>query len=170
MSSMKKLEVQASQLVAEVKAWSRSQVALWQQLPYLALEADGKDGFRDDLSICYSWGYWQLEDSTPRGSYCLCSVDCSTGELVNQVASMSRRRLVLASDEAILPLLLRLDDLDAQRITADLQRTAAKKGSRFIARSNPGWPARQAEIREQNGLGPDRPYIRPTWPGDAATA
>ena len=163
MTSNGTIEERARELVVEMRQWSRDQASLWQQLPYLALRADGVDGYSDARAVCYAEGWWRITHHTSRGQYVLCSVDCATGELANQYASRAQEKLVLARDEDILPLLLKTTELDAQRIIAALVEQAGRPTPPSLAGANPGWPADQADLEARLGLAADRPYVRPPW-------
>lgn len=160
-----KIVTKLPQLLLEVRQWSESQKELWQQIPNLALEADGKNGYSDDLAYCYTYGFWRIWDSSSyRGMYLLCSIDCSTGRIGNESASFSQEKFVEATDEAILRLLSRLDDIDASLLLKNLKEAAKKEQKASIAKSNPGWENHKAELRTSVGLGYGKPYVRSSWP------
>lgn len=150
-------------LVQDMRDWCESQVELWQQVPNLALEADGRTGFLGNWGYCYTYGFWRIWESTPRGGYLLCSVDCVSGKLARDTASFKKGELVLASDKEVAQLLMRLDDIDAQKVVENLTAHAQKPISPYITSVNPDWPKMQASIRVRNALGYDKPYKRPTW-------
>lgn len=165
MPQSKKEEVQdmLPKMLKAVREWCESQAELWQRVPNLALEADGRSGYLDDYSYCYHYGFWRIWESSPRGQYLLCSVDCATGVLANDSASFRQGSLVVARDRDVLHLLDRLDEIDAELVIARLEENIATPQSEFIARSNPDWPNKQEGLRQQVGLGYDRPYTRKPW-------
>jgi hypothetical protein len=153
------------QILIEVRQWSESQKELWRQIPNLALEADGKNGYSDDLAYCYNYGFWRIWDhSSYRGMFLLCSVDCSTGRIGNDSASFHHQKFVEATDEAVLRLLSRLDDIDAKLLVKKLKMATKVEQNDYIAKSNPNWEKHKAELRTRIGLSYNTPYIRPPWP------
>ena len=164
-----KAEQLALALVHEVRAFCRSQASLWQTVPYLALEAQGKGGFSDNLYNCLHTGFWMVTHHGSGGSFVACSIDCATGELANQYASIRQERLVLARAEEILPLCSHLDDLDAELVVVKLTEKSAGvlSGARD---SREVWTRERTEFQHRWALHPDRPFIRPPWPGEAVTA
>ncbi|TXI87851.1 MAG: hypothetical protein E6Q36_06770 [Chryseobacterium sp.] len=166
MHDSKKEAIQTAlpKLLRDVREWCESQAELWQRVPNLALEANGRSGYLDDYSYCYSYGFWRIWDSSPRGQYYLCSVDCATGVIAYDAESFRQARLVVARDRDVLHLLDRLDEIDAELVIARLEEHIATPQSEFIAKSNPTWPSKQEKLRQQVGLGYDRPYVRAPWP------
>lgn len=166
MPQSKKEEVQdmLPKMLKAVREWCESQAEHWQRVPNLALEADGRSGYLDDYSYCYHYGFWRIWESSPRGQYLLCSVDCATGVLANDAASFRQGSLVVARDRDVLRLLDRLDEIDAELVITSLEEDAASPQSEYIARSNPHWPSKKEELRQRVGLDNDRPYVRGPWP------
>jgi hypothetical protein len=107
-------------MVDRIRAYTRSQKAFWQRVPYLALQADGRDGFSDQYSYAYHYGYWQLSGSASGGYYNV-YVDLATGELVNPVD-----RKKPAWDEDIAKLVPHLDELDAGKLVKELEDEAKR--------------------------------------------
>ena len=154
------LTVQAMELVSGIRTWCKSQVELWQQVPNLALEAEGRSGYLDQYSYCYHYGFWRIWAPDHRGStVLLTSVDCASGELAVDVL-FERKGLVLSSEADVLGLGAQLDDIDAAAIIEHLTEKAAQPVQDFIARSNPDWEAQKAEIRRNNGLAYGQPFQR----------
>lgn len=108
------------QLAQKTRKASRQQRVLWQQVPYLALQADGRTGYSDQYSRAYHQGYWAVESSVRGGSYTI-YVDLETGELVN---AYDPRRT--ARDEDILNIFPNLHQLDAARVVKELKAGARK--------------------------------------------
>lgn len=157
------IQVVLPKLVKDVREWCESKAELWQRVPNLALEANGRSGYLDDYSYCYNFGFWRIWGRSPRGQYLLCSVDCATGVIAYDAESFRQGRLVVARDRDVLHLLDRLDEIDAELVIARLEENIATPQSEFIARSNPDWPNKQERLRQQVGLGYDRPYTRKPW-------
>ncbi len=116
----------AEELIKSIRNHSKEQKGLWQRIPHLALEADGKlgSGFKDYYSWAYNNGCWALASTISRGHYCVL-VDLATGELVDADCA-SRRKFKPAKDYDVLRLALNLDKLDAQKIVASLEEEADK--------------------------------------------
>ncbi len=133
---MKSLEIiaNAEKVVREIHDYSRSQKELWQRIPLLALEADGRTGFSDNYSRAYHNGFWALEGSVSSGHYSV-YVDLATGELVDAYSasrSFSVCDIDVPKDSTLKParnvevlnLAFNLDELDAQKIVASLEEQA----------------------------------------------
>lgn len=110
----------ARELVQKVQKVSKQQKSLWQQVPYLALQADGRTGYSDQYSRAYHQGYWAVESSVRDGSYSV-YVDLETGELVN---AYDPRETAL--DEDVLSIILHLHKLDATQIVSALKAHATE--------------------------------------------
>jgi len=95
-------------LVKKIGDLSKKQRHLWQQVPYLALHADGRSGWRDDYNRAYTSGYWALASS--QRNYTV-YVDLETGNLVD---AYDLRKS--AKEEDILALAMRLYVLRADKI------------------------------------------------------
>ena len=117
---MSTINEQKNELISALRARSRAQTALWQKIPYLALQANGIGGFSDSLAVAYCSGYWRLEPSTANfyGRYSV-FVDLATGELV-KAADPSQP----AADDDVLLLANDPECLDAQAIIDRLIREA----------------------------------------------
>jgi len=115
------LNSKAEDLVAKIREFSKSQKELWQKIPYLSLQADGRAGYSDGLSRAYRNGFWELECSLVSGFYQV-YVDLETGELVN-ASSVSARQ---ASDKNVLKIALNLEQLNAQKIITCLEERACQ--------------------------------------------
>ncbi len=111
------------ELVAAARRASRAQVDLWRQVPWLALQADGRSGYLDKYSYAYFYGYWELE----RGC-CGVSVDLETGELMSSYTAIDEwtgdEHVNPASDGSILCLLSNPKLLDAAAVLEKLREKA----------------------------------------------
>ena len=114
---MELLEIIANveKVVEEIRDYSKSQIKLWQRIPLLALEADGRTGFRGNYSKAYHNGFWALDGSFSDGHY-LVYVDLSNGELVDEYV------LKPARNKEVLQLVFNLEELDAQKIVTSLEK------------------------------------------------
>lgn len=133
---------------AAIRDWCKQNVALWQQVPYLALRADGRSGWSDNYSRAYHWGLWTL--SIVQYGYYSFFVDCATGEVV-----ASPERLNPVSDDRLLT--IPLTELDAEQVVARLKRASHENH----------WPStkeativHRRKLMKQLGLGRDVPYTR----------
>jgi hypothetical protein len=115
---MATIQEQRDQLIATIRARSLEQKALWQRIPYLALQADGIGGFSDGLKVAYRSGYWRLPPSEVGGHY-RAFVDLATGEVVNPYKLEEP-----AWDDAILSIAKEPDSIEAQAIIDQLEAQA----------------------------------------------
>lgn len=106
-------------LIKEVREASRQQKALWQKIPYLALQANGRGGYSEQYKRAYHHGYWAVTGGAS-GFDRVVFVDLETGELVD--ANDPGRT---AWDTDIFFILNSLHLLDAAQIVKAL-RAAAK--------------------------------------------
>lgn len=74
---MKNKQRELAQFICD---YTKSQVDLWRQIPYLALRSDGISGWCGTKSTAYRMGYWRLESGIFNGGYSY-TVDLDTGEL-----------------------------------------------------------------------------------------
>lgn len=141
------LEKAQAELIEAKRQWCRKQKPLWQQVPWLAVQADGRDGWNDSYSRAYSWGLWTLP--TMRNGYYVAFVDCQTGELVTYPEKL--RPL-----DGATVLQLSLESIDAGKVVDDLREAGRE----------PKWPssaerndATRRELIIELGLN-KRPYQR----------
>ena len=106
------------ELVSKIREFARMQKDLWQRVPYLALQADGRTGHNDQHGRAFGQGYWAIGASSERGCYTVC-VDLETGELVS--AFDPRKK---ASDEDVLRIAAAPDQIDAESVIAELRSEA----------------------------------------------
>lgn len=110
-------------LPKDIRSYSHSQKDLWQKVPYLALEVDGKFGFNEIYRLAYEEGYWVLchNESKPLIVHNL--VDLETGDII-QGRSLDSKIPKLASAIELIDLLNSsnsIDELDAQKIIKNLK-------------------------------------------------
>ena len=148
-----KLAATSKELVEQIRELSRSQRSLWQQIPFLAVLADGRTGFLDHYSRAYYQGYWAIRASVRDGCFTV-YVDLETGELV-----CSLNPGIKASDNDLLMIASALDQIDAAAIIEELSTKAKQPIGRFYD------PAKQEcwrrGIVQERGLKPDT-YERKT--------
>ncbi len=97
-------------LVKSVRAYTESQKRLWQQVPWLAIEAMGRGGWRDNDHLAY-YGLWQI--AWNHGVHSLC-IECSTGQLYQGLHPATNKEIIVAS-------LSGLGHLDAQQVITRLK-------------------------------------------------
>ena len=113
---MPSLDGQVKKLAGEIRDYARSQRELWRQVPWLALEADGRTGFGE--GIVYRRGYLPVLTV----GYTKLYVDCESGELVR----WSENRMPPAEDADVLLLLKGMEELDASGLIDALEAEAAE--------------------------------------------
>ena len=111
-----RIRTEADKVIFDIRELSRRQKDLWQRVPYLALQADGRSGYSDNYSRAYREGYWALDASVRSGLYSV-YVDLENGKLVNPAVPKK-----LASDEDVLMLAFSLEQIDARAIVTDLYK------------------------------------------------
>lgn len=158
MAKKHELTEKAEQLAREIRAYSESQVHLWQLVPNLALEADGRTGFSEYFIPCIEDGFWQI---TTGAGHVLLSVDCATGRLAHYYASRHQQKLVDARDDDVLWLATRMDEIDAAGIIGRLSAKAQMERPSYYSETE--WERaerRRVDAREKYGLGYGRPFTR----------
>ena len=118
-------------LIEWARFYSEGQVEIWQTLPHLALQADGRLGWSDSLVWAYSHGLWVVQNPQNSPYYSSAAVDLATGKIVSMLDPDRP-----ASGTAILA--MRPDDLDAQSHAA-----------RLIELANADFPGYNTRTEEQ---------------------
>lgn len=134
----------AKVLVENIREYSRSQQELWQQIPNLALEADGRTGYDNNYSRAYRVGYWGLDSCVIDGYYQV-HVDLATGELIDanvglpycpvisDVAYVPKKsQSIIAPDNKVIHLAYSLHELNAPRIIRELEKKAQEPVRDYI--------------------------------------
>lgn len=105
------------QLVSEILEQCKAQKELWQQVPFLTLQAQGLSGWDDGYQACIYHGMWRLPYST--GGMIPYSVDCATGVI---------HRFSKPADQYEVGLLM-IDPsgFDAKRVIAQLKAEVTKE-------------------------------------------
>ncbi len=143
MPEIAELEQRAKELVASIREWCRSQKELWRQVPNLALEANGRQGFCRYYERAYESGYWAIQISRVDDNYTV-YVDLATGELVDPYYQKE-----LAKDVAILRCALNLQEFDAANLIKELRSKVDFPERRNLCRLNREWRAR---LRREYGI------------------
>lgn len=118
MTATSSLGADVKTLLDKIRTQCRAQREHWQQVPLLALQANGRSGYSDRLSMAYNNGYWLLEASI-RDGYYRAAVDCATGEIVNPANPPKP-----AADAEVLRVAASLSQLDAALVCAHLRQRA----------------------------------------------
>ncbi|PJE51115.1 MAG: hypothetical protein COV29_02475 [Candidatus Yanofskybacteria bacterium CG10_big_fil_rev_8_21_14_0_10_36_16] len=140
----------AKELIDKIREISRLQRSLWQQVPYLALQADGRTGYADQYMRAYRSGYWVITSSCRDGCYHV-SVDLETGELVCPLAPERK-----SSDEDVLRIALSLHEIDVERILRKLKIASERPFHRSYKQEDKERRKRlQDSILEQGNITPD---------------
>lgn len=133
-------------IAEEIRKAVAIQKDLWQKIPWLALEADGRIGFSSKYACAYERGYLQLEASKINGRYRV-YLDLDTGELFDAFFIACGIN-VLASDENVVNLLRNGYELNATETIKNLEQEAKKLQILFL--KNPkGW---REEKRRKFGI------------------
>ena len=109
------------ELAEKIREISKSQKELWQLVPNLCLEANGRGGYSDHYQWAYTSGYWALGSSNDGYMYQL-AIDLITGDIVRLSDDAP-----LASDEEIVKTLaINFYELDASGIVEGLKKDILK--------------------------------------------
>jgi len=117
---VQRLAIERESIIQEIRDYVRDQKDLWAQIPYLALQANGRTGFSDNFSRAHDLGYWAIKASVRNGYYEI-YIDCAIGELVDP-----RDPAKAIGDSEVLMLLSDLSQLDASEIIEKLRREAGE--------------------------------------------
>lgn len=117
-----RIEKDVQELTDFIRDFSKEQKDLWQKVPYLALQADGRSGYSGQYSRAYEQGYWAIKGSTSEGRYTV-YVDLETGELVD---AFDPRKPADNKNVIVLALALALKELKAAEIVKKLSDEAKK--------------------------------------------
>jgi hypothetical protein len=138
------LEKQRNEYTAALQAFSKKQKELWQQVPYLALQADGRGGYSGQYSYAYSCGFWKLTSYSNSGMSHPYRVNCATGAIcywsdgAPEVDPHSTGLLDVS-----------IEDIDVNRIIADLKKAAVRPYASYSRESAEKVEAWRKEMIEQ---------------------
>ncbi len=149
MSTSQPIQESLKALATDIRQYCTDQAELWQQVPNLMLEADGRTGYADSAPICYLYGLWQVNRAI--------SVDCATGRLVYR----HRKPLQDADDAAVLELASCMEELDAATLVAGLTtRAQLSRPSHYSPEMWAQAEQHRSHIRQAYGLGYGKPFVR----------
>ena len=135
------------QIAEELRKYSKSQKFLWQKIPYLALQEQGRTGYSDPPMTAYEYGLWHI-----KGLF----VDLETGELLDIHPT------ILANTSRVIN--LELEDLDAgaivNRLTSDIS-TQEKDWPWDPIEKRRKWRRSMTERLHLNPISYKRGYIDP---------
>lgn len=118
-----KIEIDRAALAANIKSFVESQKTLWEQVPYWALQADGKSGFSDRYRTAYTSKVWIVFKSDISGVFTL-AVDCVTGKLITPFSIGEQIHQQPMDNDIIIA---KLDHLDAMLIIKELKYSADRE-------------------------------------------
>ena len=137
------LGADVSSLAEELRMFSKAQKELWQRVPWLALQADGRSGYSDGYAFAYHKGLWRIEASVQNSNYVV-AIDCATGEPINIWQHKP------ASDLDLLHCMHKWKDFDAEHVVAELRKHGkAAHFSGYDAKKVEAW---RAELVQKLGL------------------
>jgi hypothetical protein len=150
------IETEKRALIRTVHEYVESQKKLWRQVPWLALQADGRDGWSNHYANAYCNGLWIVGESS--NGYYNSFIDCATGKLVGY-------KFKPLPDCFVLDLVTELDDLNAQTIVESLKEEAKKERPSYYSVEE--WKdAENRRKRKAIEYGVDKVYKRtckPNW-------
>lgn len=157
MSELSNVQAVRSQLIASVRTYSEEQAETWQLVPWLALQADGRDGGMGHYSHAYENGMWELHIAHDHMHH-VC-IDCATG-VVTFLAFRPNRVFGPVCDDTIVRLSNHLEHLDAKAVVASLQAKISEPLPMWISKEEAG--IRETErTRIQRQLNLSERYVRP---------
>lgn len=130
-------------LANKIREFCKSQKDLWKQIPALALNADGRTGWSDDLPMAYHHRFWPIMRLS---EYITLTIDLNKGELgLNGYIDRP------AADKDIIGLGLMIEKIDASKIIEDLKNQALHRPDHSIVynKKDPNW---RKDLAETLGL------------------
>ena len=127
MTTVAEIKEARSQLVASVRSFVKEQLETWRLVPYLALQADGRDGGIGYYADAYKHGLWrfQIRRSTLGPHF----IDCDSG----RICTYGSRGYVFAGDRSIVRMLDDIDEIDALQVVAWLRDQIRKPRPSWIS-------------------------------------
>lgn len=121
-----------SGVAQSVRVFSRSQVDTWRQLPYLALQADGNNGYSSFNKKLYTYGMLQVAGKSEGlyGTY----VDCESGDILSLYGELDLER-VATDVQVVQAWLPEGDTFNAQKWLEKYRANAVEPHSGLAARS-----------------------------------
>lgn len=123
---MTRIDRMYKQLANDICEYTKGQSRFWQKVPHWALEADGREGWKELYEQAYTQGLWWPDLLLPRGIWNLPAIDCESGDLVRGKEPNSLTRIT--NPDSIVPLMKFRDMLDAGKVLEDLREKAILEG------------------------------------------
>lgn len=141
-----------AELATEIRKSSIDQKELWQLLPNLRLEAEGRSGWSDFARLTYEHGLWLIGRSPSSGARTPYAVECASGYLVWIRDYIEEGEIHFLDDESVLTL---AGKLDAQSEVDRLRSHITEYENRPSFYSEEEWKKTsefREEVREKTGL------------------
>ncbi len=94
---IKKADAEISNVAAEIRKYYYRLVPLLRQIPYLALEADGRGGWSDDLGLAYECCIMPIQQTDIGGGIYEMFIELRSGELI--VANRPNSHYVVTAND-----------------------------------------------------------------------
>lgn len=150
---LKQMHADRASFIAAIRAFSESQCETWQLVPWLALQADGRDGGMGGYhEFAYHWGFWELH--IPNWQWARLYVRCDTGKIYAYYDLLRP-----SHDDLTLKLGNYLELLDAGSVCSKLISQAQRPRPSWISREE--WVQREEKRKGIAAkLGLTERYIR----------
>jgi len=133
------IQIALATALSKLREYSQAQKGMWQMIPWLALQADGRHGRSRNYTYTYRTGCWPIV-GLPR-----VAIDCATGEFVDTFHGNKE----IKETGRLLLCLQRLDDFNAQKIVRQLTEEAKYGYFLYDAQKTEAW---RAELIKTIGL------------------
>lgn len=140
-----------------LRQFCREQKSLWQQVPWMALQADGRTGWSESYARAYKSGYWTI-DRVRVHSYYVGFVDLATGELVGIGPGKSLSTATPLSGDFVLQVTIK--DIDAAHVIGEIQQDVMRPLIAYSEEDNAKNNASRERLIEATGLLPGVLYQR----------
>lgn len=124
----------------DVIDYVKSQKDIWQKIPWLALQADGRGGYNSMYGLAYEYGLWSVSDCV--------NVDLVNGDLVYapySVSNMSKNEFTLIPEIDASGLVCRKNYWDAKDVISYLKERIEVEDTPYCGdggfRTNDEWRA-----------------------------
>lgn len=143
--------------IEALRQYCREQKSLWQQVPWMALQADGRTGWSESYARAYESGYWTLERVMVH-SYYVGFVDLATGELVGIGPGQSLSTAAPLNGDFALQVSIK--DIDAAQVIGEIQQAVMSPLTAYSEKDNAKNDASRERLMEATGLRPGVLYQR----------
>lgn len=143
--------------IAGLRQFCRDQKTLWQQVPWMALQADGRTGWSEDFARAYRDGFWTINRIHVH-SYLVGFVDLATGELVGIRPGKSLTTATALDDEFVLQ--TTINDIDAAQVIGQIQKAVMAPLTAYSDEGNAKNNKERDRLIEATGLLPGVLYQR----------